>query len=127
MHYTSAAALLSTIGLLVSPVFSTICWGNGLSFQGQTFNVAYIQGSLSSSGGATPHLINPQGQNPCEEIFDLDTSGDHSGYQFAGCGGDSMWLNQNGEFHASCTYSPEKICDGPGCKGFDTFQQQYCC
>jgi hypothetical protein len=132
MYIKKTAISLFSLVLLASPAFSTICWGNDFfdEFGNGPWNAAYIGGSLGRSGAVIPTTINAQGNNPCDATFDIDDSGYHSGYQLAGCNTDSMWLNQNGQFHSSCIPQAEKVCwesnlFNTGCG--DTVSQLYCC
>jgi hypothetical protein len=84
------------------------------------WNVGYIQGDPQDAA-----LITLQGQNPCGTTFSIEEF--HNGYTLQGCGGDSMWLDQDGAFHASCAYEPQQIC-GLGVLGADLYiDQQFCC
>jgi hypothetical protein len=127
MHRTTTTILLSAITLFISPAISTVCWGNGFvdAISNELWNVAYIQGPANSD--VAVGFINEQGNNPCGVTFEIDNSGFHSGYTLQGCGGDSMWLDQNGQFHASCTYEPQQVCSAELNVFTGCFQQQYCC
>jgi hypothetical protein len=129
MYRATTTILLSAITFFISPAISTVCWGNnfGDAIDNEIWNVAYIQGTVNADSDVSPALINEQGNNPCGTTFNIDNSGFHSGYTLQGCGGDSMWLDQNGQFHASCTYEPQQICPDDNNIYTGCFQQQYCC
>ena len=132
---TIVLSLLSS-SLLTTPILATICWANGFrnGIDGVIYNVGYIDGALAGDLSNPPDmaLITPQGTNPCGTPFNIDNSGSHSGYTLNGCGGNSMWLDQNGAFHADCTARPKEIAIGGTFAGGQGFfighvEQQFCC
>jgi hypothetical protein len=127
----SATIILSSLLAICTPSLATICWGNGWpdfldNNPAQLMNVAYIDSTFSVPNGlefnGLPTNINPQGQNPCGTTFDIDSF--HTGYTLQGCGGDSLWLDQNGQVNAACVYRPATV--NVGLTG-QSFQQLYCC
>ena len=134
MHSRIALIALSIAPLFISSTMATICWGKEqglISSQGTgpTNNVAWIDGTTSCHSwdpkdvdlpGAVV-VINQDGQNPCGIEFNLDNSGFHSGYALQGCGGVSLWLDQNGQFNSACSPRPNYETPCPG------MSQIWCC
>jgi hypothetical protein len=51
---------------------------------------------------AGTQTLSADGRNPCGVKFSL---GGHGGLTLEGCGGPSLWVNQNGQWAAGCAYS----------------------
>lgn len=60
--------------------------------------------------------------NPCGISFSFTGSGSGT-YEFEGCGGDGLSVENNGQFNSNCAYEPDNI----GCPDGVTIAQAWSC
>jgi len=124
MQYSNSFIGSLVAGLALSPLVSgTIFLGVRTASDGSQSQVAWTNGANDDCDDFQT-VVNSN-SDPCGIPFSFDgfQTGGSGTYEFEGCGGNGLSVENNGEFNSNCAYEPDTI----GCPGGVSIAQAWSC
>ncbi|KAF2103658.1 hypothetical protein NA57DRAFT_50530 [Rhizodiscina lignyota] len=119
MRYSNISTTV-ILAVLSSPLASaTVFLALRTGEDGSQSQVAYTNGTPDVCSGFT--TIVDSNSDPCGISFDVD--GNNGPFEFEGCGGNGLSLDQDGSFNSNCEFQSSTI----SCPGGVTIQQNFAC